>query len=232
MVLWLAAERAPIPELIRPRTGPQPATNWKHGFKMEPVIVPATNTVVAAPVSSPAVVAELRAAQESLASGDLATAASRYESVLKQEPGHALALVNLGVIRYQQGDLDRSEAVLRRVPDDGAARAVLGIILFRRGKLDAALVELERAVALAPANAEAHNFLGIALSEVGKSAAAEAAVRRALELRPDYVDAHVNLALLYSRQEPPRLELARFHYRKARALGAPADVALEARLKL
>jgi Flp pilus assembly protein TadD len=182
-------------------------------------------------VPDPEVDRLLREAQRALTGNDAVAAADFYALVLAREPRHALAAGNLGVIRYQQGRLDDAAQVLRLAPDDGRSRALLGIILFREGKVDAALVELQRAVELAPDNAEAHNFLGIALNEKGRAVEGERAVRRAVELKPGYADAHVNLALLYARQSPPRVELARLHYRKALALGAAPDPALEALLE-
>lgn len=177
----------------------------------------------------------LRDARQSLATNDYAGATAKYNAVLAQDPQNLLALSNLGVIHYQQGRLDAAEAVLRQAiaiaPDDSGARSLLGAIQLRQGKLDDALAELTRAVALDTGNAEAHNFLGIVLSEKGKPAEAEHEVRRALELKPEYADAHINLAVLYLHEQPPRLALARHHYRKAIALGAPADPALEAQLK-
>jgi Flp pilus assembly protein TadD len=169
----------------------------------------------------------LREAQRALAGHDVGAAADFYALVLVREPNHALAAVNLGVIRYQQGRLDDAVQVLRLAPDDGRSRALLGIILFRQGQLEAALVELQRAIELVPDNSEAHNFLGITLSEKGRAVEGEREVRRALELKPGYADAHMNLALLYARQSPPRVELARWHYRRAVALGAAPDPALE-----
>lgn len=208
----------------------------KHGTgtplnRSRPVAPTNTPPPVVAPAPDPEVDRLLRAAQQALAGNDAPAAADFYSLVLAREPRHALAAGNLGVIRYQQGRLDEAAKVLRLAPDDGRSRAVLGIILFRQGQLDEALVELQRAVELTPANAEAHNFLGIALSEKGRAVEGERAVRRALELKPGYADAHVNLALLYARQSPPRVELARLHYRKALALGAAPDPALEALLK-
>jgi tetratricopeptide (TPR) repeat protein len=195
-----------------------------------PPPVALTNTparVDVAPAPDPELDRLLREAQRALDSNDPAAAADGYELVLARAPRHALAAVNLGVIRYQQGRLEAAAQVLRLAPADGRARALVGIILFRQGKLEDALTELESAVALTPDNAEAHNFLGVVLSEKGRAIDGERAVRRALELKPGYADAHMNVALLYVRQAPPRVELARLHYRKAIHFGATPDAALE-----
>ena len=189
-----------------------------------------TNT----PPPSPELRTLLREARQALASRKFDDAAAKYEAALALDPKNTFAQFNLGVVRYQQGQLDEAEAALAKViaatPDDSGAWSLRGAIHFRQGKLQIALKELRGAVALDPGNAEAHNFLGIALSEHGKPADAEQEVRRAIELKPDYADAHVNLAVLYAHQQPPRRELARYHYQKALALHAPPDPALEALL--
>ena len=145
-----------------------------------------------------------------------------------------VALSNLGVIYYQQSRLDEAEDLLRKAvaasPGDSQAHAVLGVIYFRKAHTEDAYSELTRAVALNPRNAEAHNYLGIVMSEKGWATAAEQEVRRASELKPEYADAHFNLAVIYSREKTPRLELARYHYQKARDLGAERDSSLETAL--
>jgi Flp pilus assembly protein TadD len=132
--------------------------------------------------------------------------------------------------------LDEAEETLRKAtavaPNDSQTRAVLGVVYYRKGKVEDAYGELTRAVALNPRNAEAHNYLGIVMSEKGWATAAEQEVRRAIELNPQYADAHFNLAVIYSREKTPRLELARYHYQKARDLGADRDPKLEATLGL
>ncbi len=86
-------------------------------------------------------------------------------------------------------------------------------------------------MALDPHNAEAHNYLGIVLSQKGWGAAGEQEIRRAIEINPQYADAHFNLAVIYAKQRTPDVELAKYHYRKALDLGAPADPQLDALLK-
>ena len=69
------------------------------------------------------------------------------------------------------------------------------------------------------------------LSEKGWSAAGEQEIRRSIELNPQYADAHFNLAVIYAKQRTPKVEMARYHYKKALDLGAPPDPELEALLK-
>ncbi len=181
---------------------------------------------------SPLIRGLLDEARAAVAQRDLATAASKFQAVLDQEPNNMTALSNLGVVYYKLNRLDEAEEVLRKsvaaTPNDSQARSVLGVVCYRKGKTDDAYSELTRAVALNPRNAEAHNYLGIVMSEKGWSSAAEQEVRRAIELNEQYADAHFNLAVIYSRQKTPRLELSRHHYQRARDLGADRDPQLEA----
>lgn len=176
----------------------------------------------------------LNEARAALALKDLNTAAAKYDAVLGMEPTNIVALSNLGAIRYQQSRLDDAEQYLRRAvaaaPNDSNTRSLLGVVFFRKGLVEEAYSELNRAVALDPRNAEAHNYLGIVTSQKGWGAAGEMEIRRAIEINPQYADAHFNLAVIYAKQRVPKVELARYHYKKALDLGAPPDPDLEALL--
>ena len=217
--------KAPAPEPAKPAPKVvEPTPKQKEQAKVD-----------AASSSSPDVRKLLNEARAALALKDLATATTKYEAVLAQEPDNLVALSNRGAIRYQQGRLDDAEQDLRKVaiatPNDSNARSLLGVVYYRKGLIEDAFNELTRAVALDPHNAEAHNYLGIVLSEKGWSAAGEQEIRRAIELNPQYADAHFNLAVIYAKQRSPKLELARYHYKKALDLGATPDPELEALLK-
>jgi len=224
----------------------------------EPAAPPA-KTATAAPASPPVVIAKaspppstkaprpgspsptpdvqtlLSDARAALVAKDLATASAKYNTVLASQPDNIVALSNLAAIYYQQGRYDDAEQNLRKVivaaPNNSNARSLLGVIYFRKGLIEDSFNELTRAVALDPRNAEAHNYLGIVLSEKGWNAAGEQEIRRAIELNPQYPDAHFNLAVIYAKQRTPKVELARYHYRKALDLGAQPDPELEALLK-
>ena len=104
-------------------------------------------------------------------------------------------------------------------------------IRFEQEKVDEALDALSRSVQEKSDYAPAQNYLGIVLSEKGLRGPAETALRKAIELNPNYAVAHHNLAVVYAGQQPPFIELARYHYNKSRDLGHPADVAIENMLK-
>jgi Tfp pilus assembly protein PilF len=52
-------------------------------------------------------------------------------------------------------------------------------------------------------------------------------LRKAIQIEPGYGSAHNNLAVIYASQEPPLVELARWHYQKALASGHPQNPELE-----
>lgn len=69
-----------------------------------------------------------------------------------------------------------------------------------------------------------------ALMRYQQASAAETAFRKALQADPGFADAHANLATVYLTQQPPSVELARWHYKKALAAGAPRNPDLEKKL--
>ena len=96
--------------------------------------------------------------------GDLAEAESLYRQVVAQEPGHASALHNLGLLAQSAG----------RLPE--------------------ASDWLQRASASNPDDATCHNNLGNVLRELGQPREALAAYRAAVRVDPDYLNAYFNLA--------------------------------------
>jgi Flp pilus assembly protein TadD len=226
---------------------PPPATKTSPKTPVtSPVAKPAAEKKPPKPAGNPKMTEAEKAAAEirtllnearaAMALKDLDTAAGKYEAVLAKETDNLTALSGLGTVRYQQGRLDEALQFLRKAvsqaPNDAASRAVVGIIYLRKGQVEDAFSELTRAVALDPRNAEAHNYLGIVMLVKGWFASAQQEMQRAVELNPQYSDAHFNLAVLYMKQRPPRVEQARSHYLRALELGAAADPQLEALLNL
>ena len=144
-------------------------------------------------------------------------------------------LANLAAIELELNHLAAAETnILQAValaPDDAYSLSVLGHVRFRQAKYDQALDALSRAARLEPQNAEIQNFLGLTLSEKGLRGPAETALRKAIQLEPGYGDAHNNLAVIYLTQQPPLVELARWHYQKALAAGNPHNLRLEQMLE-
>jgi tetratricopeptide (TPR) repeat protein len=100
---------------------------------------------------------------------DLATAETHYRAALARDSEHPGALLNLGNIHYNRGEI----------------REALG---FYR-----------EAVRVADAFPEAHYNLGNALDDLGQLDAAVHAYEAALEQSPDFKAAHFNLALAWEK---------------------------------
>ncbi|MDX2080144.1 MAG: tetratricopeptide repeat protein [Terrimicrobiaceae bacterium] len=166
---------------------------------------------------------------------DYATARRAYERVLDLAPDNLVGLVNLGVVEFSSGNVDRAEALLRRAVrlrmETAAAWLTLGIIYMDREESDQALAALSQAVLYDPQNARARNFLGVVIGRRGWIDGAQSELRRAVELDPAYSDAHYNLAAFYLEEKPPKTELARRHYYRAVELGAKPDPEIEKVLK-
>lgn len=173
----------------------------------------------------------LTEAQRAFAAKRYEEAEQAYMKVLKLDENNVFTLGNLGAIQMEMGRFNDAEATLTKAqsidPTDGFILSTLGILRFRQNKFDEAQDLLSRAVDLDPKNYEAYNYLGITLSQKGHRIAAESALRRALEINPTYAGAHYNLAVVYATQQPPFIELAKFHYDKAVSLGHPPSAEVE-----
>ncbi len=166
--------------------------------------------------------------------GDLDAGRAKFEELLALEPENIVALVNLGSLEYRAGRLEEAEAHLRRAtrisPESFSAWLTLGVVAHDAEKLDLALAALFQAVVLDPKDARTRGYLGVTLGRKGWLDGAEAEFRKAVELDDTHREAHFNLAVLYLQQQPPALELARRHYRRARELGAAPDSLVEKQL--
>lgn len=173
-------------------------------------------------------------ARRAFAEGQYEQAARLYRSVLEVDPRRGTELADLALVKLELSDVAGAEvhagAAVEAAPDLARARFALGHVRFRQGRYDEAVEALSRAAELDPRSAEVQNLLGLALAHKGLRQAAETALRRAILLQPGYAVAHHNLAVFYLHRTPPLLELARWHYQKARAGGHPPNPELEAAL--
>ena len=180
------------------------------------------------PKGSAALVAE---AQNYFSAKEFGKAEADYQKILKSDPNNPLALANLSAIEMEENKLADAEqhlkAALAQSPDDAYDLSILGYLKFRQGKYDDALDALSRAAKLDPENPQIENYLGVTLSHKGLRAQAETALRKAIELDPNYGPAHNNLAVIYLSEQPPLVELARWHYEKALEDGEPRNPELE-----
>jgi len=158
-------------------------------------------------------------------------AEKKYSEALRLDEKNALTLANLAACQLEQNRLDEAEANLKRAlqsePNDAQSLSLLGILRFRQEKFDEALDLLSRSAQLDPQDPQTQNYLGITLSQNGQRIPAETALRKAIQIAPGYGGAHHNLAVIYATQQPPFVELARWHYQKALASGHQPNAELE-----
>jgi glutamate/tyrosine decarboxylase-like PLP-dependent enzyme len=114
-------------------------------------------------------------------------ARNAYIDVLARDPGHRLALNNLGTLLYATGYRTAArtayaEAVARH-PGDPMGHVNLGNILQEIGEHAAAREHFEAALRLDSGHAEAHQGLSYTLAEVGDHAGAEEHRRRGFQDR-------------------------------------------------
>jgi tetratricopeptide (TPR) repeat protein len=163
--------------------------------------------------------------------GRFGDAEKLYQQIVDTAPNNYFALSNLGVTQIQVRKLSAAEVALKKAieinPKDAFAATNLGIVYCKQGRFDEAIAALLDAVSTDDKDHIAYNYLGICFGEQGLKGKAEEAFKRSIGIRDDYPDAHFNLAVLYATTEPPSLEAARQHYKKAVSLGSTADPSLE-----
>ena len=188
----------------------------------------ARRSVAELPAGTVALVAE---AHRYYANKQLDKAEEKYLQVLQQDKTNVTTLANLAAIELDLGHLETAEINIKQAvalaPDDPYSLFVLGRVKFGQRKYDDAIDAFGRAAKLDPQDAQVENFLGLALSEKGLRGPAETALRKAIQIDPGCADAHNNLAVVYITQQPPLVELARWHYQKALAVGHPRNPELE-----
>ncbi len=102
--------------------------------------------------------------------------------------GKAAGLARAGRMR-EAADLLQHDRLAMNHP---AGCNMLGMLLMQAGAAGPALGCFDRAVALAPAFADAHNNRGAALQQIGRLGEALAAFQAALKAAPNHLDALVN----------------------------------------
>ena len=160
-------------------------------------------------------------------SGNSTGALEIYQQVLSARPSYAEALKAKSRCLLQQGKFDEATAILRAVTfanrDDAQSRVLLGTAYYLAGKYNPAVEVLTPLVVNDPSNARAQNAIGAAWMGLGDKISAKTALEKAVALDPELADAHFNLAQVLLGADPAGDEKARQYYRKAIALGVPAD---------
>lgn len=117
-----------------------------------------------------------------------AEAIDAYERVLAANPSHVDALINLGMLSYDGGDLEKAAQCFRRAvaleDDNAVARFNLGSVLEEMGELEEARQHLRLAVRLDVKYADAHYNLAFVCEKLGAGAEAREHWQRYVELDP------------------------------------------------
>jgi len=112
--------------------------------------------------------------------------------------GGTQALLEQAYAHHQAGRLDEAQAGYRALlavdPRHYYGEYLSGVVALQQALPEAALGHFERAVALAPQNAEAHNSLGETYRRLGRPEQALDSLNRAVALDGRLVEAHFNLA--------------------------------------
>jgi predicted O-linked N-acetylglucosamine transferase (SPINDLY family) len=104
-------------------------------------------------------------------------------------------------------------AVLQAQPEAHAACCLLGLVAYRRGDCQAAVALVQRAIELAPQEAEYYDNLGVIFNSQSRWSEAEVCYRRLLARHPQVAAAHSNLGAALQGQG--RLAEAEACYRQA-----------------
>jgi tetratricopeptide (TPR) repeat protein len=143
--------------------------------------------------------------------GRLAEAERLYRAAIEAEPGHVLALYNLGLIRLLGGDIAAAIGLIGQAlngrPDFAEGHNALAIALRAQGRIAEAIGHFEQAIAIAPDMAEPHNNYAATLLMANRFDAAARHYERALALKPDMAEAYHgygNLLTIFGRTEAAR----------------------------
>jgi Flp pilus assembly protein TadD len=207
---------------------PTPAVAKELALLNAPAPEPLAKPAAARP---PDVTPLLAEAQRHLAARKFDQAQDKYLEALRQDEKNVAALANLATLQLELNRLADAEGhfkqALALAPEDPTTLLNFGRLQFQQKKYAEARDALNHAAKLEPKNAKVQNLLGLVLMEQGARGPAEKAFRKAIELQPGYGNAHHNLAVLFLTQQPPFVEMARWHYQKALQLDAPRDPDLE-----
>jgi tetratricopeptide (TPR) repeat protein len=117
-----------------------------------------------------------------------ADAIDAYDRVLAGNPDHVDALINLGMLSYDGGDLEKAADCFRRAiaveAENAVAQFNLGSVLEEVGQLEAARQHLRLAVRLDGNYADAHYNLAFVCDKLSARAEAREHWQRYVELDP------------------------------------------------
>ncbi len=117
-----------------------------------------------------------------------AEAIDAYQRVLATNPSHIDALINLGMLSYDDGNVEKAKECFQRATelnkDNAIAQFNLGSVLEELGELERARQHLRLAVRLDARYADAHYNLAFVCDKLGAHAEAREHWQRYVELDP------------------------------------------------
>jgi adenylate cyclase len=163
---------------------------------------------------------------------DILNSRRLFEEAVALDPGYGGALLQLGLTHWWEAryvlDVDvedalaRTEEVIDRLVDLGnyesGAHYLRGYVAFIRRQFEAAIIEIERAVALSPSDSWVMAVLGQVYLFAGQAEKGIEALAGAMRLSPYYPDWYpYNLALAYAwtgEKETEAIEIAEAYVRR------------------
>ena len=139
-----------------------------------------------------------------------------YEQIVRIDPNHISAQLQLAGLQCRMGKVDDALAIYEKLlmldPNNPQVLLNLGIAYGQEGRIDEAISKYSRLVQLDPRNAEAYFNLGVAYTRKRDPTQAAEAYQQAIRLRPQYRKASLNLGIIYWRQG--QIEAARKEWKK------------------
>jgi tetratricopeptide (TPR) repeat protein len=149
-------------------------------------------------------------------------------------PGHPNTGDKFGPAGAQGNEASASSASAQeamdaadRQPRDFDAQMSAAATFYQLGSYDKALLYLNRALALRPTNVDALTAMGDTRYDVRDFTGAAQVYERALVQQPNNADLHAELGNTYYQRSPPDYEHAIAEYRKALAIDAKHEKALQ-----
>jgi tetratricopeptide (TPR) repeat protein len=149
--------------------------------------------------------------------GRLQEAEQAYLATLRESRDHPVALLYLGVLRYDTREFDEAIRLISRAieadPRQHAAHNHMGLVLLARSEIDEGIRHFRKALELRPGHPDVLNNLANALKKLKRYDEAERTFRQILQAEPRHVQAHYNLGLLQF--ERKRYDEARVQFDRA-----------------
>ena len=132
-------------------------------------------------------------------------AEAEYKAVLAIDPHSSEAVIGLTNIYMKSNRLSEAEALLRKLAsertEDAGIHLQLGRVLIAEDRKDDAIVEMQTALKLAPADADAQRELVDLYASAGKNDLAEGVYRTLLATQPNDAELHRGLGQSLLRQK-------------------------------